>query len=114
MSANLLERVTQDWRLTDDPVRRVIKGRRADGKETTILIVESWTPEPDAQLVALAYDHALVLRALKLGRAHFTAVAGALVVLTAPADWPLVFDFEEDSPLTSELREALRRAVGLK
>lgn len=71
--AGLLERCTPDWRLTEDPVRRVIKGRRADGKETTILIVESWTPEPDAQLVALAYDHALLLRALADGVATLTA-----------------------------------------
>lgn len=43
------------WRLTDDPVRRVIKGGTP---ERTVCIIEDWTTEPDAKLIAAAPDMA--------------------------------------------------------
>jgi hypothetical protein len=40
------------WKLTDDPVRRVIRG--GETKQRSVCIIDDWTLEADARLIAAA------------------------------------------------------------
>lgn len=45
------------WILTDENrARRVIQGKRADGKPVTVCVIEDWVREEDAELLASARD----------------------------------------------------------
>lgn len=123
--ASLLERVTPGpWRNNGRLGfgHHITSDRESPGGQIAVAYGES---NPDglynAELIALAPDHALLLRALKLRKAELDprADADAHVLLTdASVAGGTLYVTEYDAcgipALTPELREALRRAIGLE
>lgn len=68
--------------------------------------------EANQKLIVLAPSHALILCAIRLGRASFQ-YPDTLVVFTKPSGPPVVGTWREDKPLTPDLRAALRAALGV-
>lgn len=139
MSANLLEKVTQGERMVGRPVKPygiAVYGR--DGLKD-VRICRGVVSQADADLIALAYDHALWGAAVATGRAKWQPKMQNVALLSIikppqPSDvsdedyadaggrgwrpqilraFPTTLDAFGCPALTPELRDALKKALGL-
>lgn len=121
MSANLLERVSPwPWRAMGGLVHPDVPGLGS-----LVTVAATWARKAgpflislaqaraNAELIALAPDHALFASAVAADKAEM--MGGRIHVVGANPAWSEVkIDAAGCPALTPELREALRRAIGLK
>lgn len=111
MSANLLEKVTQGERLVGRPVKPY--GIAVYGREglKDVRICRGVVSQADADLIALAYDHALLLRAGALAVAQIASFEVGVAVDNEWVRFAVRLDAFGIPALTPELRTALEAAV---